>query len=171
MREFIRTAFATAYGARMDALMPELYTLERATELMAACGLRHAASERLFLERYLDAPVEEMLPRDGDGPATRTGVIEVGNLSIARPGVSRDFIAHLTQHLYVEGMTWAVFTAVRVLRNNFRRLGIPLHELAPADPLRLPPGERAAWGSYYAAGAVVCAVKVADAHARLERSA
>lgn len=167
VRDFIRDAFLSAYGARITQFLPRLHALHRGAELMAACGLRLAADETLFLETYLDQPVETLLSAYAGCAIERTRVVEVGNLSIARPGLSRHFIVHLTGHLHEAGMEWTVFTAVPALRNNFARLGIPVATLAPAHAQRVPADQLAAWGSYYEQGPVVCAVKVEDAHARL----
>lgn len=169
VQAFIRAAFSLAYGARIEHFLPALYLLERGPEWAAACGLRPAAGQPLFLERYLDAPVEELLAPTYDAPVIRAGIVEVGHLSLARPGVSRHFIALLTRYLHDRDFQWAVFTAVPLLHNAFRRLGIPLRSLAPALPLRLSPEERAAWGTYYDHHPVVCAVNVGAARLALER--
>lgn len=167
VRDFIRDGFFSAYGARIGHFLPHLHALRRGTELMAACGLRDAAHETLFLETYLDEPVEQALAAYAGHAVERAGIVEVGNLNIARPGLGRQFIAHLTRHLNEAGLEWTVFTAVPALRNNFRRLGVPIATLGPARLDRVPVGERTAWGSYYHHGPVVCAVKVADAYAVL----
>ena len=49
--------------------------------------------------------------------------------------------------LYSQDTRWAFFTATARLRNLLRRAGIPLIELASADPRRID--DAASWGSYY----------------------
>lgn len=163
---FIAAGFRKAYDARLSEFMPELVALHDGGTLAAACGLRHAEGSRLFLEQYLDTPAERML--DGLTPgAERRTIVEVGNLSIARPGYARHLVAGLTGLLHERGMQWALFSAVPVLRNNFIRLGIPLFDLGPADPSRLPAAARACWGSYYLQNPRVTAVRVDAAFAAL----
>lgn len=160
---FIRRGFERAYGARLTRLMPALMALHRDTEIVAACGLRAAAAGRLFLESYLDQPVEAEISRVAGIPPNRADIVEVGNLVIARAGYARRLIFHLTTHLYAAGSAWVVFTAVPALRNNFRRLGIPLVTLAAADGDRLPAAARAEWGDYYGQAPMVTAVRVETA--------
>ena len=164
---FIRDGFRQAYKARIDACLPTLMALHRNRELIAACGLNHAAASRLFLEVYLDAPVERVLADVSHEPVARHSIVEVGNLTVARPGFARQLIVHLTDHLHTHGPAWVVFSAVPQLRNNFLRLGIPLLHLAIADRGRLPPDARESWGTYYDGGPRVTAVKVAAARAAL----
>jgi hypothetical protein len=167
VRRFIRACFHSAYGADVCHFLPALLALRRGNALMAACGVRRASAAQLFLETYLDMPVEQALAERTGVPADRRGIVEVGNLSIAKPGASRLLIAHLTDYLHARGIAWTVFTAVPALRNNFLRLGIPLHVLADAEISRIPADERDAWGRYYEQRPIVCAVSVRDAWAAL----
>jgi hypothetical protein len=164
---FIAAGFLKAYGARLTEFMPELMGLYDGPLLAAACGLRPAATSTLFLEQYLEHPVEQVLGRAIATTANRDKIVEVGNLSVARPGYARHFVLWLTLHLRSIGMEWALFSAVPALRNNFRRLGIPMVTLGPAMPERLANHVRANWGTYYEQGPQVTAVHVATAHATL----
>jgi len=160
---FIRNGFDRAYRARINHFMPRLMSLRRDSRLTAACGLRSAAAEPLFLEIYLDQPVEDALAAASGHPLSRNSIIEVGNLVVARAGEARRLIIHLTHHLAIAGADWVVFTAVPALRNSFTRLGIPLLLLAAADSTRLDAAARADWGNYYAGGPTVTAVNVGAA--------
>ena len=158
--EFIAAQFLKAYDARISEFMPELMGLYDNGALSAACGLREAASESMFLEQYLEGPVETVLGEITGMPAERRTLIEIGNLSISRPGYARHLVCWLTLHLHDIGMEWAVFSAVPALRNNFLRLGIPLVTMAAASADRLPEGSSASWGSYYDQKPLVTAVSV-----------
>lgn len=160
VENFIASGFMKAYGAHLTEFMPELMMLHDRNELAAACGLRPAADAPLFLEQYLDQPAEKMLGESTGQTIARRNIIEVGNLSILRPGYARHFVIQLTQYLRSIGMQWTLFSAVPALRNNFRRLGIPMITLAPADPARLAGIVRAGWGSYYDQHPLVTAVNV-----------
>jgi hypothetical protein len=161
---FIRHVFAAAYGARLDALMPMLLA-ERDPEggILAACGLRRAASAALFLETYIDRPVEQAIGVRCGAAIAREQIVEVGNLAVVPPFTARRFIASLTRHLLAGEAEWAVFTAVATLRNAFTRLGVPFLRLGAARLDALPEASRAAWGSYYDTTPEVLAVRVRDA--------
>jgi hypothetical protein len=163
VERFISHAYQTAYRARINAFMPHLGAVLRDDDLLAACGLREAGAERLFLETYLDQPVEQRLSELTQSYVGRGSIVEVGNLAISRPGAARLLIGMLTEHLAGRGCEWAVFTAVPVLRNNFAALRIPRLVLADARPERLDPHVREAWGSYYDCSPQVSAVRVTDA--------
>lgn len=163
VEQFIAAGFLKAYQARLTEFMPELMGLYQDAALVAACGLRGAATGALFLEQYLDHSADVALSLRIGAPADRSRIIEVGNLSVSRPGYARHFVAWLTSHLHSAGMDWALFSAVPALRNNFRRLGIPMITLGPADPDRLARHVRASWGTYYDQQPQVTAVHVATA--------
>lgn len=167
VEEFIRRGFERAYRARITQFMPALLSLRRDAKLVAACGLRAAAEGRLFLETYLDLPVEEAVTAARGRPLARAVVAEVGNLVGAGPGHARRLIVHLTSYLRPGPTEWVVFTAVPALRNSFARLGIPLVPLGAADGSRLKAGARSDWGTYYDQGPCVIAVEVAAAYSVL----
>lgn len=161
---FIRDVFASAYAARLGMLMPTLLAQRHAGGgIAAACGLRRASGEPLFLERYLDAPVEAAIAARSVTPARRESIVEVGNLAIVPPFTAREFIASLTRHLLSGEAEWTVFTAVATLRNAFARLGVPFLRLGVARLEALPAAERIAWGTYYDTRPEVLAVRVRDA--------
>lgn len=159
---FIRQCFAEAHGARVTHFMPRLFSLRaKGGDLIAAFGLRPAASERLFLETYLDRPIEAELRQRLGVSVRREEIIEVGNLSALYPGAARWLIVALTAMLYEEGYRWVVFTGTAALRNGFTRLGLRPVELGEATLGHLQPQERADWGSYYAHAPKVMAGDIA----------
>jgi hypothetical protein len=169
--QFIRGSFVRAYGAHLTRFFPLLMSLRYQGRLLAACGLRYARIEPLFLETYLDSAIEVVVSAVVGESIPRAAVIEVGNLAVARAGIARQLIIRLTSHLHQVGVSWVVFSAVPSLRNNFMRLGIPLAQLASADRNRLPPGAQKEWGTYYDAAPQVTAIRVAAAHDALLRTA
>jgi hypothetical protein len=149
LKTFIRQRFAAHYRARVRHFMPCLLSLESSTgELCAAVGLRHAQGQTLYLERYLDMPVDAAIRQHTGHPVLRSEIIEVGNLAAVRAGMARQLIMRLTALLMAQGYRWVTFTGTHSLINSFLRLGIELRILAVADPLRL--GSAADdWGHYY----------------------
>jgi hypothetical protein len=168
LEEFVRASYLATYGARLERFLPRLMSVRTPSgDIIGACGLRDPRSGPLFLESYLDRPVEAVLERAAGRPVSRRRLMEVGNLAIARPGFARFLIAALTEHLHENGHEWAVFTAVPALRNGFSRLGIELTTLAPARIGCIPARERPQWGSYYEQKPLVMAAGVEQSRAAL----
>jgi Thermostable hemolysin len=141
---FVRNVFLRAYDARLGELYPLLLAVTRTDHSYAAvAGIRPAGCGTLFSEQYLDQPIERLLQTGRDN------IAEIGNLAPADTGQARWLICAVSAFLIGCGFTHVVFTSVPKLRNAFRRMGLPLTWLAAADAGRLPPWQRAEWGSYY----------------------
>lgn len=149
LERFIAERFHGVYGARVSHFCAHLLGMRDAEgRWQAAAGYTPAASSTLFLEQYLDAPVETLLAGAAGRRVARERIAEVGNLA-APAGMGRALIPALGRHLHGLGYRWVVFTATRQLSNAFRRLQLEPVLLAPALPARLADGG-AAWGTYYA---------------------
>ena len=156
---FIADVFRRHYGAKVRSFAPNLMLLGDGERITATAGWRCAGEDRLFLETYLDEPIETSVARLAGQPVRREAIVEVGNLAADRPGGSVDVILNLARHLDRLGYEWVVFTATRELIGIFRRLGLPPLALACADPARLGP-DAADWGSYYDSQPVVVAGRI-----------
>ncbi|RZL92725.1 MAG: hypothetical protein EOP82_09315 [Variovorax sp.] len=166
---FIRRIYARRYGAQVSQFAPVLLSLrDDGGGIVAAAGYRHAAQAPLFLERYLDAPVEVLLAAHGDTQPPRDRIVEVGHLASARAGEGRRLIFLLAPHLAEQGFRWVVGTLTEELRHLLLRIGITPLVLGPVDPTVL--GDEAAhWGSYYDHRPVVLAGHLQQALRHLER--
>lgn len=156
---FIREVFRRSHGANITAFAPNLLLLEQDARVVAAAGWRAAGDGRLFLERYLDLPIEDAMAALADQPVARNRIVEVGHLAADRRGSTVHVILALAGFLDALGHEWVVFTATRELLGIFSRLGLPLLALAPADPERLG-DEAAEWGSYYDTQPIVVAGRI-----------
>lgn len=160
VEQFIGEVFRKAYGAKIRRFKPCLMSLrDHDNKLVAACGFRSAALEPLFLENYLDQPIETLLAERAGVPVKRGDIVEVGNLSVIEPGMARYLIAAIINQLHATSKQWAVFTAVPMVRNAFIKMGLNPVELGDADKSRLPAEEQADWGSYYAQKPQIMAVR------------
>jgi len=149
LETFIHECFHQAYGARIRHFMPELFGLsDRNGSLCAVSGVRRAATGPLFLEHYLDEPIEQLVLARAGRPVDREGIVEVGNLAASNLGSARLSIITVTWLLAMGGFEWVAFTGNSSLVNSFNRLGLRPITLCPADPLRLG-DDRHAWGRYY----------------------
>jgi hypothetical protein len=146
---FIAERFRKVYGAQVSHFCAHLLGLRDAGGVWhAAAGYTPAATGALFLEQYLDRPVEAVLSEKVGEPVPRSRIVEVGNLAAVPPGFARSFVPELGRYLLAHEYRWVVFTATREVRNLLRRLCFEAYALAPASRARLP-GGGAAWGSYY----------------------
>jgi hypothetical protein len=159
---FIARRFDRAYGAKLTHFLPHLLGLrDDGGGWLAAVGYSGAGDGPLFLEQYLEAPVEQVLSRALGRPVARDRVVEIGNLAAVRAGIARVLIPGLAARLRREGFEVAVLTATRELRNAFQRLSLGPIVLAAADPARLR-GAAAGWGSYYAHAPMVVGGRLSD---------
>ncbi len=170
VESFIRSVYAAHYGADVRGFAPVLVSLrDERDHLLAAAGYRPAADGPLFLERYLENPVQELLDGSATGAApARDVIVEVGHLAAARAGEGRHLIMLLGPHLATCGFQWVVGTLTEELRHLFIRIGVVPQALGTADPTVL--GEHAGdWGTYYDHRPVVLAGHLRQALARLAR--
>jgi hypothetical protein len=156
---FIRKVFFRHYGAQVSTFAPNLMLLEQDRRIVAAAGWRSAAASPLFLERYLDLPVERAMAHLAERPVQRERIVEVGNLATQKNGSSIPVILALAEHLDRLGHEWVVFTATSELVGIFSKLGLPLLALGPAEPTRLGAAAKQ-WGSYYDTRPVVVAGRI-----------
>ncbi len=163
LEQFVRDGFARAYDARISSFMPVLFGLRDADgKLVAAAGCRDAATQSLFLEQYLDAPVEHLLRSALATPLKRPDIAEVGNLVGETAGATRVLIGAMGRWLGAVGYRAVVCNVTNTVANAFRKHGIPLAPLVPADKTRL--GAAAAdWGRYYDQPCTVMAAQVPEA--------
>ncbi len=169
-RDAVEALISTVYRRRYDAHPPDfapiLVSLSSSHGPVAAAGYRPAAQGPLFLERYLDRPIEQLLPATRRGTTSRAAIVEVGHLAATRVGEGRRLVYCLGQHLVDQGYAWVVSTVTRELRNLFLRLGVTPLALGMADPRALG-NERFRWGSYYDHEPVILAGHLPHAMARL----
>jgi hypothetical protein len=121
---------------------------DAAGDIHAVVGFRLAETGPLFLEHYLDDPIEQVLARSLEPGADRRQVAEIGNLGSKSPGATIFLFRALAEHLRSLGRDIAVATATRDLRAILGKFGVATVELARADPERLP-DRGSTWGSYY----------------------
>jgi hypothetical protein len=153
IERFVAERFAAVHGASVRRFMPALLGLQdwRGT-LRCALGYRPAAAEALFLEQYLDQPVEQAIRRACGGtlpaPVERERIVEVGHLAGRGCRAALHLVAQLPRHLVDRGYDWITFTATARVRDVLATFDAPLVDLGPADPARLRLRDDD-WGRYY----------------------
>ncbi|MET0026712.1 MAG: thermostable hemolysin [Candidatus Thiodiazotropha sp.] len=148
--DFVQQCFKKHYEADICHFMPNLMSLsDDQDRLQAVLGFRHAGLSPLFLETYLNHPVEQMIAARVLQPVDRSQLVEVGNLSVANPGIIRWLFIALTGYLSTTQCEWVLFTIGPVLQHAFERLGFQMIDLGEARCERLPEADRVTWGRYY----------------------
>ncbi len=142
--------FESAFGADVKVFLCWLLGIVTGQDrVLGVIGAQNASGSRLFLERYLDRPVEESMPAAGVESVPRDAIWEVGNLADVVPGIGLVLVTTMAAFLAARHARFAVFTATHRLRRTFARAGIELVDLGGASASRLPAPERARWGDYY----------------------
>ena len=150
LERFIAERFRSAYGASVAHFCAHLLGMRDARGAwQAAAGYTPAAAGALYLEHYLDRPVEVVLSGALGREVPRARIAEVGNLASAARGFGGRFLPALRRYLLDLDYRWVVFTATREVRGILQHLAFEARPLAPASPQRLPDGG-AGWGTYYA---------------------
>jgi len=147
---FIQAVFKVTYDANITEFMPMLVALrDNNGVLMAAFGLSSAAEESLFLEQYLDVPIEALMSDKLGRTINRQQITSIGNLAVSNPRNAGVLIAHVIQHCLDIGIEWCVATAHHSLQNGLIKGGRDVYPLDIADKRRLSANELTKWGSYY----------------------
>lgn len=165
--KLIERRYADVHGAAPNLGFPAWCFQGRSGIVGAALGFQRAHHGRLFLEAYLDAPVETYLSPLFGTVVDRKNIVEIGSMAANTAQAMIALWTRAANDLSSEAdIAVAVLTAP--LRSMFRRLGLILHELAPACADRL--GNAASqWGSYYDLDPIVCAGRIIEGQARLAR--
>lgn len=149
LEAFVRAAFARRHDAAVASFMPTLLSFrDSGGQLRGVIGLRGAEPQPLYLEQYLEQPVEAAIASATRQPVRRAQVVEVGNLAGANCRAAMRMVAALPAYLLAREYRWIAFTATSAVRGILAAFGAPLVELARADGSRVCSGADR-WGRYY----------------------
>jgi hypothetical protein len=148
VERFISSVFAEQYDAQIKVEYPVIMSVRDDNDVIrAAAGFRPAAGGELFLERYLEAPIEKAIASAGQ-PISRRRIVEVGNLASRGQGEALFLFAALAAHLDQQGFAVVAATGTKALARQFRMTGIHTQTLVPARTSALG-DDVAQWGTYY----------------------
>ncbi|TNE94027.1 thermostable hemolysin [Porticoccus sp.] len=154
---YVARQFQSVYGASINEFMPLFLSLGCNEQLSAVTGIRPVEEQPLFLEHYLDQPIEQEVVRVFETPANRLSVVEIGNLAATHRGSSQLLFVLLAATLHRAGFRWITFTATPQVRKTINRLGFELRIIDEAKPERLEQNVLKQWGSYYHTNPLVVA--------------
>ncbi|MCR4377962.1 MAG: thermostable hemolysin [Rhodospirillales bacterium] len=155
----IAGVYAREYGARITTFADLLIALPNSNGVSgggfwAAAGLRLGGD--FFSEIYLDQPIEQVLSKCWQPPATRDEIAEVTTLAAVHPNASHALFSAITGYLRGQGVRFAFFTVTERLAQMLKRVGVPAQVLADARAERI--ANAADWGRYYASNPKVMAI-------------
>jgi hypothetical protein len=157
----IASVFADTYGAEVAEFAPFLMSMACAGNVSAAAGIRPADAGPLFLEQYLDDPVEQVLSNCYGQTLSRDEIFELGNLAALRPGVCQLFYLIMAGVIARTKLNYVVFAGTNQVAKGLTRLGFHMEPIVAADPARL--GDAAEnWGSYYDSEPQVMAIDLRE---------
>ena len=160
---FIEDVYRRSHGASVTTHYPTLLSLHGAGgDVLAAVGLRSAARGRLFLEQYLQGPVEDAIAAATGRPIGRAEIAEVGSLASLGNGASVFLVIAAATFLDTRRFSYAVVTANDAMQRIIRTFGFAHTVLGAAHGEALADGGRN-WGSYYSCGPQMLAGPVAPA--------
>lgn len=132
---FIERVYAKAYNAVIGQHYPTLVSVRDVDgRILAALGFRAAGQQMLFLEQYMDVPVESGVSLAFGLSVERGNIIEVGNLASAGHGAAVFLFAALMAYLNAMGFTHLALTGTNILRGYFAKLGLDPRDMGKADP-------------------------------------
>jgi hypothetical protein len=148
-QDLIATRYAQQFGVRLVPHYPHFLALQTlGGDILSAVGIRSAADAPLFLEQYLDQPVEDVLVQRGLGRHARGRIVELGSLASNSNRASLYLIAAMAAYMQQKGYAVATVTGTRRLRRIFSLFDFNLTTLCAARRERLN-DPRQDWGSYY----------------------
>lgn len=149
----IRASYRSAYGARVSEFLPFLLELRHDDAVAAVLGMRPARrDEHLFLEQYLDRPIEQEIAAATGRPVLRGDIVEIGNLAAAARGLSVPLFLVMAAALAAADYRWLAFTATPQVERIVAKMNYAPLCLRPVDPARIVEllgGRAAQWGTYY----------------------
>ena len=148
VEEFIAEQYNRVYQANISEFMPQLMAFKCNGKLSAAIGIKCATDKPLFVEQYLDRPVEqEIASLVKEQQIKREDIIEVGNLAASWKGSSQLIFVLLPVILERAGYKWVILTATGLVERLIRKLCFKPVTLCDAEQSRVN-NDGDIWGDY-----------------------
>lgn len=165
----VKKIFRSAHGADITSFLPCLLTAEINQRIAAVVGVRSAVNQPLFLEQYLNFPIETAIKNINGLDISRTSLVEIGNLVSCKTGVSRQLFIVLAFALERVNIEWVSFTATSQVEQLLAKLSLMPVVIGQANEESLVNGTDN-WGTYYVDSPNVCVGNVYNAVYELRKS-
>lgn len=157
----IRQAYGMHFGTCITGFMNRFACYEHESGAAGVIGVRGAAEQRLFLERYLPQSIEATIQGLCGGRVSREVIAEVGQFVVDDPRIAPAFFRDLVPLLIGQDFDWVCFTGTHKIRAILRRIGFHGVPVARGEAGAVAPSGDD-WGSYYDNDPVVIVGKLAD---------
>lgn len=161
----IRSGFGMHFDACIEGFMPRFAHYRHRSGATGVIGVRRAADGPLFLESYLNAPVQSIIAGTTGAPVARDRIAEVGQFVVDDRDIVTSFFRDLVPFLTENGFDWVCFTGTDRIRALLARIGFRGLPLARADETRVL-GSADYWGRYYDFDPVVILGRLNDPQGR-----
>ncbi|RKZ86630.1 MAG: hemolysin [Gammaproteobacteria bacterium] len=169
VEHYIADCFYKNYQAKVTHFLPYIISSRTDDKLIAAVGFQPATNDQpLFLEQYLEKSIESELSNLVNRTIDRNKIIEIGNLTSSRKGISQILFVLNVAILHKAGFEWGVFTATKHVLTLLNKLNLNTFDVTEANPDCLTDNGDS-WGSYYASRPKIVAGNLADAIVLLEQ--
>ena len=148
LERFIAAKYLQVHKAELGEYLPLLLGIRDKGSLASVSGFRPGLYRPMFLEQYLDIPIEQQVSNLAKRPVDRCSLVEIGNFAVTRRGYGPLAMTMMAAILSEAGYEWMIFTATEQVERLISRLGFRPQYLAGADADRLV-GDKSRWGSYY----------------------
>jgi hypothetical protein len=164
---YVAHRYSEAFDAQLEQFMPLFLALVSKGEIKSLCGFRDAGQEPLFLEQYLDSPIEMYCETLLGHAIKRSELIEFGQLASFSKGFSPLHFYLIARHLVDSGYKWCVCTVTDPLYALFKRLGLSPMDIGMAEASRISTASQ--WGKYYQHQPRIVAGNLEQSLARLKK--
>jgi len=161
---FVQQRFSKVHNACIREFMPSLVTVNH-PNISACVGIR-VATENLFIEHYLDMPIEQAHPALN---IPREHIVEVGNLvSTSRHATLLLFLV-IASALYEAGFREMVFCATAQVATILKTAGADLYPIVEADGSRMG-DSLSEWGNYYDCNPIIMRLSIVSIQELIQSS-
>ncbi len=163
--EFVASQFQARFGCQLAGFYPTFLASWDKGEIQAVLGIRNAADDSLFLEQYLDAPVEQVIAAHTGKDIAREHIVEIGAFAALNQNAAFPLMIDAAERLTSLGYKMVICTANKPIRTCLRKLGINHIEIAVAQKDAVPDN----WGTYYDSDPLVLCGDIGDGNAAIKR--
>jgi hypothetical protein len=146
--DFTRDQYELRFSCQLTEFYPNTFSVYDKGELTAVAGYRGAGTGPLFLEQYLDNPIEDCIWAKFTPPAERDEIVELGAFAALNHRAALPLMLHLAPALDELGFKKLVCTANKPIQRCLGKLGLEPIFVADAKPSMVP-ASKTNWGSYY----------------------
>ncbi len=148
VEDYIYRSFKKKYSANVKYSFPYVLTLNYKKRICAAAGIRLAESGPLFLERYLQYPVEQETGMCFKTAVRRESIVELSNIISVWRGNNKLLLMLLIDLLHKVNREWLLLLSNREVEDALKKINFTTIRLSDISA-KILNGEKEQWGSYF----------------------